>query len=248
MDWFNAADVLELQSVSEGLLKSPATLLRVSDSAYGSITDLMCRVFPPGVAHSQYRSLVPSHLRSIPIGEIEVRVADGNTWSIGSKDRLSVGGRLFEVIAPLTDRTIEIRRKLIVREIQQPERELWLALKPDGYDGGSVSEALPELIRVLPTPYISDKQVETVAESEGRGTEIARLKQLEVYEVGLAYFSEANRAKLLYCLVVNSGTTPTAEQARDRVFPRYLFNGSPSFENAQWSMSFPWCVALVEER
>jgi hypothetical protein len=327
MDWFNASDVIALQSVSEGLLKDTASLLRVigavaaiserdpgqdyepgdiltltpisgivatvevidididggivavdlvtrgegfaagayvasggsgtgatfnvdavNQPAYANITDLKCRVFPPGVMKSSYRSLVPSHLRGVPIGEIEVRLDDGNAHAIAAKDRLAIGSRVFEVVAPLTGRTIEIRRKLIVREIQQPERELWLALKPDGYDGGSVSEALPELIRVLPAPYISDKQVETVAESEGRGAEIARLKQLEVYEVALPYFSEANRSRLLYSLIVNSGTVPTPEQARDKAFPRYLFNGSPSLENDQWSMSFPWCVALVEER
>jgi hypothetical protein len=61
-----------------------------------------------------------AHLRGTALGAIEVRASEEVALSIVAKDRLKVttqGDRLFEAIAALSARTAEIRRKLIVREI-----------------------------------------------------------------------------------------------------------------------------------
>jgi hypothetical protein len=190
-------------------------------------------------------------LRGTALGAIEVRASEEVALSIAAKDRLKVttqGDRLFEVIAPLSARTIEIRRKLIVREINLPVRVLYLALRPVGHDGASSDEPLPELVKVIPYPYVTDKPVEMVKESEGSGYEAANLKQIMAAEIARSFFSEANLSRLLYCLVVPSDVMVTAAQARDRAYPRYRFNGSPSIENHQWANNFPYSVGLVEER
>jgi len=224
-------------------LNQTASLLRAAVDGYADIASLRCKAYSPATTKGSFRA-ISTRYREAPLGTIVVEPGK----DVRSKDRIALMGRLFEVITPLTPNPDEWVRRVLVREIQLPERELYLALKPDGYDGGSVNEALPTLTRVLPIPFIADKQIETIADREGAGAEIARLKQLEVAEIGIDYLSETNRGRLLYCLVVSSNTTPTAAQARDRVFPRYRFNGSPSFENHQWAAMFPWSVALVEER
>jgi hypothetical protein len=40
----------------------------------------------------------------------------------------------------------------------------------------------------------------------------------------------------------------TAAQARDRVFGRYRFNGSPTLGNYDWARDYPYSVSLCEER
>ena len=260
MSWFTATHKLALQNVSEPLLTETVSVARAQNGAYVTLGVISGRVFPPGVMKGEYRTLVPSHLKSIPIGAIEVKAASPATPSdperllstaIGAKYRLTVtsqGSRVFEVIGPLNPRTVEIRRKLLVREIHQPERELYLALKPSGYDGADTAEPLPELVRVLPVPFISDKSIETVVERHGGGMEAVNLKQVDVAEIARGFLTTANLDRLLYCLVVNSDVQVTAANARDRAYPRYRFNGSPSYENHHWSSDYPYCVRLVEDR
>lgn len=247
--WFTPADIRSLQEVSEGLHWETIGLLRAVDGAYTELVEMPARVFPPGVMKRDLTSLAPYFMRGVQYAAIEVNPALADANAIGAKDRIVVksqNNRLFEVIAPLTARTIEIRRKLLVHEIQQPERLLYLALAPTGYDSTSDAQALPELIKVLPVPFVVDKNVDTVTESESGGVGMIRLKQFEVHEIALSYFSPANLARLLYCLVVPSDVTPTAQQAADHLFPRYAFNGSASFENHRFASLFPWSVALVE--
>jgi hypothetical protein len=225
-------------------LTQTASISRANSQGYVVVKNsLRCKPYSPATTKSSFRAITTRH-SDAPIGTI----AFESGVDVQAKDRVTLSGRVFEVITPLTPDPDEWLRRALVREIQQPEREFYLALKPIDYDGANNSEALPELVRVLPIPFIADKQLETIAEREGSGAEIARLKQLEVAEIGIAYLTEQNRARLLYCLIIESGTTPTPEQARDRLFPRYVFNGSPSFENHHWSQMFPWSVALVEER
>lgn len=254
MSWFTAYDKLALQEVSESLLTEQFVLLRSNGSEYAEVevaAPLPCRIFPPGVMKAELRSLVP-HLRGTTLGAIEVRASEEIALSIAAKDRLRVktqGDRLFEVIAPLSARTVEIRRKLIVREINLPERVLYLALRPEGYDGASSDEPLPELVKVIPHAYITDKPVEMVKESDGSGYEAANLKQIMAAEIARSFFSNENLSRLLYCLIVPSDVTVTAEQAQARVYPRYRFNGSPSSENYKWSDNdFAYSVGLIEER
>lgn len=248
MEWFTGSDLAELRDVAEGLMTASAQMLRAGADAYYAVATLKCQIVPPGYKQASEKNVAPyPHLRGVPLGTIKVPVGS----DVRAKDRALIGGRLFEVVAPLAGRTIEIRLKFLVREIQQPERELYLALKPEGgYDGATNVEALPELVRVLPVPFISDKGTDVITAREGPGAEIATLKQIEVSEIALDYLADATLARILYFLVLNSGSAPTAEQARDRIFPRYLLTkgSTPSFENHQWAAMFPWSVALVEER
>lgn len=246
--WFDQNDIADLREVAEGLHQDSATLLRVQDGAYATIAEAVpCRIFPPGIMRGEYRTLV-AHLRGIPVGEIEVSVDNGNALAIDVKDRLRItskGDQLFEVAGKQDPRTIEIRRKLIVRAINLPERRFYMALAPTGYKGPSPTSALPELVQVLPVPLIVDKPVQAVSEGEGALAGAVRLKQIEVSEIALPFFSTPNLNRLLYCLIVTSDVTPTAAQARDGQFPRYRFNGAASYDGHRWSALHPWCVALV---
>ena len=224
-------------------LTQAAVHLRADSSGYIEIGTVRCRPYSPGTTKGMFRALT-SRYREIPVGTIAL---EAGTAAI-AKDRFSLNGRTFEVIAPMTPSPDEYLRRLLVREVQQPERECYLAFKPGGYDGASNNEPLPELVRVLPIPFITDRPTETVVEREGRGIEVARLKEYQLAEIAIGFFSQANIARLLYCLIISSGITPTAEQARDRVYPRYRFNGAPSYESYQWSAMFPWCVGLVEDK
>jgi hypothetical protein len=67
-------------------------------------------------------------------------------------------------------------------------------------------------------------------------------------EIAHSLLSEANLERLLYCLIVASDVEVTAAQARDRVFPRYRFNGSPTLGNYDWARDYLYSVTLVEER
>lgn len=330
MDWFTAADVRELQSVSEGLLRESATLLRVVGSiaglsifepgagyevgdiltlepiaggvgatlevteieggsvaeiaiqnpgegftlatyvgaggtgtgaifrvarldqpSYEEIASLNCRIFPPGVMKGEYRTLVPAHLRGVPIGAIEVRVADGDNLALGATDRLIVetqGRRLFEVIAPLTARTIEVRRKLIVREIQQPERELYLVYLSGDRDSLSSDAVLPiSVVRVLPVPFIIDDPVEMGGVNESGAAEMAVLKRFQVSEVRLDYL-DTDSARPDYCVIVFSDVEVTAQKLRDGTFARYRFQDSPRLVVGQWARADEWTLKLVQDK
>lgn len=237
------AAIAGLRMVAESIQTLPGSFTRAGQDGYSAVATLNCQINPPGYNKGFEKSVAP-HLRSLPLGTVKVPVGS----DVRAKDRLTLSGRLFEVIAPLTPRSIEIRLKFIVREIHQPERELYLALMPQDYDGTSQPEPLPELVRVLPIPFITDKVIEQMVDSEGKGVQVARLKQVEVAEVAYDYFTPKIIDRLAYLLVVESTLTPNAEDARDRKCARFRFNGSPSYENHHWSSQFPWGVALVEER
>ena len=224
-------------------LTQTATHLRANESGYVEVASLRCRPYSPGTTRAMFRSLT-SRYRESPLGTIALEAGT----AVIAKDRLSLDGRTFDVIAPMTPNPDEYLRRVLVREVQQPERECYLAFKPDGYDGASNEEPLPELVRVLPIPFITDRPTDTVVEREGRGLEVARLKEYQLAEIAINFFSQSNIARLLYCLIVSSDITPTAQQARDRSYPRYRFNGAPSYESYQWSAMFPWCVGLVEDK
>jgi hypothetical protein len=217
----------------------------VSEAAYNQVgeVEIPVSVYSPGVDNSRLKNIAPG-LRELATGTLAV----GYSTEILPKDRLVVSGRTFEIIAPISPDTNEWLHRAVVREIQLPERLLFLALRPEGYDGASNAEPLPELVKVIPHPYITDKPVEMVKESEGSGFEAANLKQIQVAEIARSFFSDANLERLLYCLIVLSDVEVTAEQARDRVFPRFRFNGSPTLENYKWASSFDMSVTLVEER
>ncbi|MEW6210147.1 MAG: hypothetical protein AB1631_17405 [Acidobacteriota bacterium] len=231
------------RSLGVRFLSDRAIQTRVVGDDYAVIVEeLPCRIYPPGAAQSQMRAVSSSH-RSTPTGTVSTAAGQ----DVVAKDRLLLGNRLFEVIAPITPDDQEWVRRSLIREINQPERELWLALKPTGFDGASTAEPTPELVRVLPVPFIEDKPIETIEEREGGGQVAARLRQLEVSEIARDYLTESNLSRLLYCLVVMSDVTPTAEGARDRQYPRYRFNGSPEYCNDNWSQFFPWRLSLVQE-
>jgi hypothetical protein len=137
---------------------------------------------------------------------------------------------------------------MLVREVQLPERILYLALKPEGHDGASAAEPLPDLLKVLPYAHITDKSVEVVREGEGDGVETVSLKQVQASEIARSYFSDEILGRLLYCLLVPSDVSVTAAEARDRVFPRYRFNGSPTLCEDNWAGDYPCSVSLIEER
>jgi hypothetical protein len=125
---------------------------------------------------------------------------------------------------------------------------LYLALKPAGHDGASSTEPLPELLKVMPHPYIKDKPVEAVNQQESGGLEAVNLKQVEASEIARSYLSSENLERLLYCMLVPSNVEMTAEDAKARVYPRFRFNGSPSMDSYEWARDYPWSVTLVEER
>lgn len=239
--FFTARDEANLRGVAASLQQDNGALTRANTSGYQAVGAIDCQMMPPGYSKEMERNVAP-HLRGQPLGTVKVMAGA----DVRAKDRLAVGGRLFEVVAPLEGRTFELRRKFIVREVHQPERELYLALAPVGFDGAGSVEAEPELVRVLPVPFITDKPVEMVDTDE----QVARLKQIEVAEISRAAFSDTNLARLMYCLVVMSDVTVTAADAMqigaDAVYTRYRFNGPPVFEAHHWASDYPYSVGLVE--
>jgi hypothetical protein len=233
-----------LQGVAELIQTATVKHLRVSDGAYAELGDLNCQIVPPGYKFGVDRGALPSYLRGMPLSTFKFPVAS----DIKAKDRFTLGDRLFEAIFPVTAKTIEIRRKVLVREIQLPERILYLALEPDGYHGASTSKPLPELIKVIPYANVTDKPVEMVKENDNQSFVAANLKQLMAAEIGRSFVTDEVLARLLYCLIVPSDVEVTAEQARDRVFPRYKLNGSPVLMNFQWATDYAYSLTLVEDK
>jgi hypothetical protein len=235
-----------LREVGESLMTATAVQMRADSDGYQVITTLPTQLVPPGYKFGADRNILPDYLRSLPVGMFKVPVSA----DVRAKDRFDVEGRLFEVIAALAPKPLEVRRKFVVREIHQPERELWLALKTGSglHDGIKKPTPLPELVRVLPIPYIKDKPVEVAENGDGGAMVAARLSQIEVSEIGRAYLTTDVLERLDYCLIVESGITPTPEDARDRKYPHFRFNGSPDYINDIWGGFFPWRISLVEDR
>jgi hypothetical protein len=67
-------------------------------------------------------------------------------------------------------------------------------------------------------------------------------------EIARSFLYEENLERLLYGLIVASDVEVTAAQARDRVFPRYRFTGSPTLSEDDWARDYAYSVPLVEER
>ena len=200
-------------------------------------------MIPLSVGRSELRTVAPE-AKSLATGVLGVE----HDREVIAKDRFVVDSRTFEVIALVTPDADEWLRRVLVREVQQPERVLYLCLKPENHDGASSTEPLPELVKVMPYAHITDKPVEMVRETEGGGVEAANLKQIQASEIAASYFSEGNLERLLYCLMAYSDVEVTAAAARAREFPRYRFNGSPVLESYRWASDFPMSITLVEER
>ncbi|MBI3654064.1 MAG: hypothetical protein HY231_23790 [Acidobacteria bacterium] len=238
--------VAGLKEVAESIQTAQAQQYRVSGAAYVTVGDelLSCQVVPPGYKHGIERSAIPKYLQGAQLATLKFSI----DTDIRAKDRFIINDRWFEAIFVLTAKTLEVRRKVLAREVQLPERVLYLALKPDGHDSASSIEPLPEIVRIMPFAYVVDKPVETIKETEGGGIEAANLKQIAVWEIARSFLSAANLSRLLYCLIVDSDVEVTAEGARTRLYPRYRFNGSPSIESYAWARDYPYSVTLVEER
>ncbi len=225
----------------EGSLDQSASLLRadLDEQAYVAFDDpIACHLVPSVVGKSSFRYIAPE-MRELGSGVVQVKLSD----DVRVKDRLVVGERLFEIVAPVTPDSREWIRRLIVREIRLPERALYLALKTGGHDTASNADAVAELIKVLPHAYIVDRPIEVV--EQGDKNVIVHLKQYEVSEIARAYFTDEIRARLLHCLVVSSDVTPTVEQANDGVFTPYRFGGSLTLENYKWGNDFGYRVMLT---
>jgi hypothetical protein len=198
-----------LRAVAGSIRTATAIQSRVVEGVYQNLGEIQCPVVPPGYKMGLERPIIPSYLRGMPLAALKASVdAD-----IQAKDRFVIDGRTFECVIPLTAKTIEIRRKFLAREIQPPERVLYLCLKPEGFDGASNVKPLPELVQVIPFAYITDKPVEIVDQGDGKNV-VAQLKQRSAREIARSFFSEENLARLLYCLVVHSDVVVTAEGAR----------------------------------
>jgi len=227
------------------MLSQTGTLKRVTGDAYEQVSDedIACSIYSAGVDNSRLKNVAPE-LRSHATGTIAVAYST----AILAKDRVIVSDRTFEIIAPISPDENEWLHRAVIREIQPFERVLYLCLRPEGHDGASSSEPLPELVKVLPFAFIVDKGVEAVAEKESGGMEAVNLKQVEASEIARSYLSSENLERLLYCLLVPSDVEVAAEDAQARVYPRFRFNGSPSLDTYAWARDYPWSVTLVEER
>lgn len=119
--------------------------------------------------------------------------------------------------------------------LAEHELALYAAYAPAGFDGSQVAEPLPTLTQILPTPRIVNKSVETLAQHESGGIEAARVQQYEVSQISRGYLG--TDLIPLYWLVVDSATTPTPEDARDRKYPRFRLVGSPNMLHDQWQLT-----------
>jgi hypothetical protein len=131
--------------------------------------------------------------------------------------------------------------------LQEHELVLFAAFAPEGYDGASSVEPNVEIVRIEPTPRIINKALDTAAEREGGGFEIARLQQYEVSEVSRKYLDD-NLTPLYWMVLTREQFYKLADgaiflqDAKDRKYPRYRLNGSPNlFQNG-------WTLYLKEER
>ncbi len=243
-----------LRPVAEGLMTTPVVHTRAGVQGgvpgyypidYGEL-GLKGRIRPPGLGMRDVRQVAgvataSGHAKS-PIATLYLPAST----NVRHKDRFVVEGRTFDAVSLQTPNSEVTKLRVAIREVCLPERELWLALKPEGYDGAGVYEGVPELLRVLPVPFITDQPVEMVNQDD----QVSRLKQLDIAEISREALSDANVKRLLYCLIVMTGTVPTpadaAKVGADRVYTRYRFNGAPALENYGWATDFPYRVGLVE--
>jgi hypothetical protein len=181
---------------------------------------------------------------SFPIGGIYVPAGT----DIRHKDRLvltSQNERMFDVMAPITPRRFAARERLPVREVIQPERELWLVYLPDNSSGMSGTLAVPtSIVRVLPIPMVVDDPIETVSIGEQGSQETAALARYTVTEIPYAFLASGTPD---FCLIVTAGVDVTPEEVQGGVFPRYRMEGTPNLAPAQWSVPLEWKITLVQD-
>ncbi len=243
-----------LKNIPAGLMTQAVTHTRVavvnSVTGYYPITygeaGLKGRIRPPGLGKRDVRQAAAAAVGSghakAPIGTLYLPAGT----DARHKDRFVVEGRTYDAVSVLAH-SEETKRRVAVREVHLPERELWLALAPADYDGSAVSfNGQPELVRVLPVPFITDDPVMDVDDRN----QVSRLKQLDCAEISRDAFSADNLRRLVYALVVMTGVTPTPEDAvkvgAERVYAHYRFNGAPALENYGWATEFCYRVGLVE--
>ncbi len=249
MSWFTNQHRVILSRAAEGLHKDSFAVSRVQGAAYAALGALPGKLVPPGAGRSEFRNIAPSYLKNLPLGVIEVSVDSELGVSIVAKDRMTCttkGNRVFEVIAPVTPRTVEIRRKLLVREIHQPERVLYIVKLSSSFNSLSGQAVAPlSVVKVLPIPFIEDDQIDSVTLGEAGGAEIAVLARFKVSEIPYNFINPASPPD--YFVIARSGDEVTPEAVRDNLFPRYSLQAAPMLAQIQWSRPDEWTIKLVQD-
>ncbi|MGH9822404.1 MAG: hypothetical protein ACREDR_04030, partial [Blastocatellia bacterium] len=229
------------------LMPDQAEIMRVGVQAgvtdYFQIATTPVGIMPPGQTRRDVRAIVTGQA-SFPIGGVYVPAGT----NIQHKDRLVLttqGDRTFDVIAPITPRRYAARERLSVREVVQPERELWLIYLPDNLSGMSGQLPAPtSIVRVLPVPMIVDDPIETVSIGEQFGQETASLARYSVTEIPYSFLANAAPN---FCLIVTAGVDVTEEDVQAGVFPHYRMEGTPNQIPGQWSVPVEWKITLVQD-
>lgn len=243
-----ADDLAELQAIAVELMPDRATLYRLQtvggDTDYYPVGDpFPVSIFPPGLTPHNVRAVVPGG-NQFPFGGCYAPVG----ISFLHKDRLIVltqGNREWEVLAALTPQRYPTQLLLSIREVQIPERELWLVYMPAGRTGLSSSlEAPASIVKVLPRPLVMDDQIETVSIGDQDGMETAVLARYAVTEIPYAFL--ASQPAPSFCLIVTAGVDVEAEDIQDGVYPTYRYASAPQLLPAQWGVPPEWKLSLVQ--